>query len=94
MNNIKQFRNRTLPAVFSTFTHFLQYESSWINSSASEVQVWYSQHSLDHHSLECYWSVSWIRCGTSVEIAIIMSKRNYFSQLEKDIIFRIVNMIN
>ena len=68
----------------------MEFESSGINSSVSGVQVWYSQHSLDHHSLECYWSVSWLRCGTSVEIAIVMLKRNYFSQLEKYIILRIV----
>ena len=30
-----------------------------------------------------------LHCGMSVENAIIMSKRSYFSQLEKDIILRI-----
>ena len=85
-----------LRAVSSTFTHtrtrlilekvWLEFESSGINLSVSGVQVWYSKHSLDHHSLECYWSGSWLRCGTSFEIAIIMSKQNYFSQLEKDIL--------
>ena len=42
------------------------------------------------HSTITHLSVTWLRCGTSVEIAIIMSKRNYFSQLEKDTILRIV----
>ena len=51
----------TLSAVFSTFTQirtrlklekvWLEFESSGINLSVSGVQVSYSQHSLDHHSL-------------------------------------------
>ena len=32
-----------------------------------------------------------LSCGTSVEIAIVLSKRNYFSQLEKDIILELLN---
>ena len=49
---------------------WLEFETSGIISSVGGVQVWYSQHSLDHHPLECYWSGSWLRCVTSVEIVI------------------------
>ena len=46
-------------------------------------------HSTINH-LSVTGEVSWLRYGASVEIDIIMSTRNYFSQLEKDIILRIV----
>ena len=52
-----------ITAIFSTVTHtrtrallekvWLEYESSGINLSMSEVQVWCPQHLLDLSSLEC-----------------------------------------